>query len=690
MATVFSIYVVITIVVTLFHIVMEINNAHSTLTRDLDSLGQTFSTGISTAMWNVDPDQTMAIMQGMLRSETIEGIKIESPILGNLTAGTIPKRTQAGKSAHTFLGKKLQIQSTITIQYNELKEETYEVGRMHLYSSNSVLFKRVKPGIIIILINSVIKSAALWVIFLYFSRRLLSRPLEQLTEATTKVNFDDQYHRIEIKTRDNNELKQLEQAFNAMIQKLYQSRDALSQSLDFLSKSNARLREIVNSSQEVVSSQYAFFTFQETCHAILRQVPMTDESHVTFFYEDDTAQGTGFVFFAVDALLDEENLLKLKLDRIAEVDHRFGVKLGDLGLKEEDFRETSLKDNTLTLPLQQGNEISGGIVITGVNQKQWQEEDWYFTSTLVQFLSIYLQNLRFTQQLERRVNERTKQLQDALMKLETQHAELKQTQASLIESEKMAGLGTLVAGVAHEMNNPTNFIYLGAQSLKREIGEQQDFLSDLLKEEPEILMHLKHQNSPINEALQTVLEGSERIAHIVQDLRTFSRLDQAERKAVSVVQSIQSTVRIINTKYKKHIEFNQHYHYDPELECWPAKLNQAFMNMIINAAHAIEKKQETAAENFMGLIEVESTETQRKGKTWLTLRIQDNGIGMDQETRKKVFEPFFTTKDVGQGTGMGMSITYGIIEEHGGEIEIDSELGKGTTISIHLPVNSVK
>ncbi len=290
---------------------------------------------------------------------------------------------------------------------------------------------------------------------------------------------------------------------------------------------------------------------------------------------------------------------------------------------------------------------------------------------------------KFNQTLETQIVERTQKLQEALSQLEKQHQQLKQTQSQLVQAEKMAGLGTLVAGIAHEINNPINFIYIGGCNLEKKLQEFQTALLQLVEEgDSEIIEYFDQQFGGFQVSLQGVAEGSKRIKTIVEDLRTFSRLDEADKKTVDLMASLESTLRLIQTRYEKSTDFIYEFEDRPMLECYPAKLNQLFMNIIVNSCEAIEQKQRQMGDSTKGSITICGTIKNKE----LHISFQDTGIGMSRQVKEKMFEPFFTTKRVGEGTGMGMSIAYGIIEQHQGQIEVESEEGKGTTITIQLPL----
>lgn len=296
--------------------------------------------------------------------------------------------------------------------------------------------------------------------------------------------------------------------------------------------------------------------------------------------------------------------------------------------------------------------------------------------------SLHMQN-----QLNHKLATSKIELEQTHQKLEQQHQQLIATQSQLIQSEKMAGLGTLVAGVAHEINNPTNFLYLGVRCLEKDLDHQRAFFLDLLEEEKEISTIFRSQNEQIDSSLKDIRQGSERVKTIVEDLRAFSRLDEAEKKIVSLVESLQSTIRITQAGYKKRVHFITDFQSHRAIECWPAKLNQVFMNLIVNACQAIEKKQQTPQIVEPGTLTIRTLESANPEGYYL-IQFEDTGCGMIDEVQKKMFEPFFTTKAVGEGTGMGLSITYGIIEEHKGHIQVKSVVDQGTQITIYLPLSS--
>ncbi|WP_016949612.1 MASE1 domain-containing protein [Anabaena sp. PCC 7108] len=296
--------------------------------------------------------------------------------------------------------------------------------------------------------------------------------------------------------------------------------------------------------------------------------------------------------------------------------------------------------------------------------------------------------------LEEKVEERTLELQDTLQ-------ELKLNQSQVIQSEKMSSLGQLVAGVAHEINNPVNFIHGNIAHLKQ-------YSEDLLK-----LVSLYQENHSNNNPKIQKLEkeidleflladmpkiinsmeiGTRRIRDIVLSLRNFSRLDEAEFKQVDLHDGIESTLLILQHRLKAkseqpEIEIIRDYGNLPEVECYAGQLNQVFMNIIANAIDALEESninltfQEIKANPNQITIRTKVID-----KQWVEIRIYDNGIGMSEDVKNRIFDPFFTTKPIGKGTGIGMAISYQIItEKHHGKLECSSNIGRGTEFIIQIP-----
>lgn len=296
--------------------------------------------------------------------------------------------------------------------------------------------------------------------------------------------------------------------------------------------------------------------------------------------------------------------------------------------------------------------------------------------------------------LETKVNERTIELIDANDELSQALIDLKEAESQLVEAEKMASLGQLTAGIAHEINNPINFVTSNITPLNRDIDILIDFIQEMenislshlsveqkqkLIDEQKEELDYDYLKIEISQLLKGIQEGASRTSEIVRGLRVFSRLDEDDLKKADINDGLDSTLIVINNLLSNKIKLERVYSNVPLIDCYPGKLNQVFLNIISNAIFAINKK----FNNEEGGILTISTTNNEKS---VFVKIKDNGIGMDELTRKKIFEPFFTTKDVGEGTGLGMSIAYNTIRRHQGEIQINSTPGEGSEFILELPI----
>jgi hemerythrin-like metal-binding protein len=286
-------------------------------------------------------------------------------------------------------------------------------------------------------------------------------------------------------------------------------------------------------------------------------------------------------------------------------------------------------------------------------------------------------------QLEMRVQERTLELTAAL-------EQMKLTQGQLLQSEKMAAVGQLAAGVAHEINNPIGFVNSNLGSLKNYVAQLLNVISayEAMGTESRPIearqQHLAQARSDADldylkqdvvNLLNESVDGLERVKKIVQDLKDFSHVDQAEWQDADINAGMESTLNVIAHELKYRANVVKHFAPLPLLRCLPSQLNQVFMNLLLNAAQALE-----------GPGEITVSTGCTDDAVWVEIR--DNGKGIPTEIQKRIFEPFFTTKPVGKGTGLGLSIAFDIVQKkHGGRIEVDSTLGQGSTFRVILPRN---
>jgi signal transduction histidine kinase len=297
---------------------------------------------------------------------------------------------------------------------------------------------------------------------------------------------------------------------------------------------------------------------------------------------------------------------------------------------------------------------------------------------------------RVQEELEEKVVERTYQLSqanqdltDKTQELENTLARLKEAQTKLVESEKLVSLGQLTAGIAHEINNPINFVTSNIESLRLDFQDLQTIISAYQSASSEADLKQAHAEAKaldsdflfeeVQGLIRGISEGSARTQEIVAGLRTFSRMDEDMFKDVDIHEGIDSTLALLKNKLKRGIQVRKNYGEVPRVECLPGKLNQVFMNILTNAIQAMDDQ---------GEIDITTAEINQE----IQISFQDTGSGMDESVKKRIFEPFFTTKPVGEGTGLGLPISYGIIEKHHGRIEVHSHLGQGSTFIVCIPI----
>jgi signal transduction histidine kinase len=333
-------------------------------------------------------------------------------------------------------------------------------------------------------------------------------------------------------------------------------------------------------------------------------------------------------------------------------------------------------------PMIYGDESKGVILIADLDHSRiWTASDLQLVNTVAGQVSVAIEHAQMVDQLSRK----NRDLVQKNLNLDAKNLELRAMQSQLIHQEKMASLGRLVAGIAHELNNPINFVHGNLPYLRNYFDDLKkivDAFDSLPAEHKSSVDALKKKLkytflvTDLDNILADLDDGAERIRHIIRNLKSFSRLDEAELKEASIQEGIESSLKILSQYYgRDKIPARLEFADIPPILCYPGQLNQVWMNLFSNAAQAVESRSEPRV----------SVKTEMEnGK--ILISVSDNGTGIKPDVQSKIFEPFYTTKPVGQGTGLGLSICHSIIERHGGQIWCESAPGQGTTFRVRLPV----
>lgn len=311
------------------------------------------------------------------------------------------------------------------------------------------------------------------------------------------------------------------------------------------------------------------------------------------------------------------------------------------------------------------------------------ETDLEWGEPLVELITMVLENIR----LHRRSQMHIQRLADMNRRMKELNDRFEQAQNQLLQSEKMAAIGQLAAGVAHEINNPVGYVDSNLRTLQGYVADLERLLDgytegeaclpETYRERIEALkreLDVDYLRQDLADLVAESQEGVKRVKKIVRDLKDFSRVGQVEWEWADLEQALDSTLNIVWNELKYKADVVKAYAGLPTVRCVPSQLNQVFMNLLVNAAQAIEER---------GTITVR---TGVEGEDWVWAEFEDTGKGIPADNLDRIFEPFYTTKAVGKGTGLGLSLSYGLIGQHGGRMEVTSEEGKGTTFRVWLPV----
>ena len=310
--------------------------------------------------------------------------------------------------------------------------------------------------------------------------------------------------------------------------------------------------------------------------------------------------------------------------------------------------------------------------------------------------NLYQQIEKYSQTLEAEVTIKTEDLRQKTLDLEQTLKNLQYTQAQLIQSEKMSSLGQMVAGIAHEINNPVTFIVGNIRHAEYYVNDLQNLLNMYQQEYPQPSSAIQAKLAEIDleflwddfqKIINSMKVGSDRISRVVLSLRNFSRLDESEMKVVDLHSGIESTLLILQNRWKNHpyyppVKIIKNYSNLPKISCYPSQLNQVFMSLIINALDALQDDNNLIKKPEI-MISIQIIDNNK-----IRISIADNGIGIPDSIQAKIFDPFFTTKPVGKGSGLGLTVSYAIVKKHGGQLTCNSTVGQGTEFVMEIPIHA--
>lgn len=292
---------------------------------------------------------------------------------------------------------------------------------------------------------------------------------------------------------------------------------------------------------------------------------------------------------------------------------------------------------------------------------------------------------------EKLLDDKSRSLYNSVVKLQSTVDALEEAQEQLVQSEKMASIGQLAAGVAHEINNPIGFSLSNLTTLSEYVESFIKLDKLVVKNLPDLANHtlsnhyqtlrkaedIDFISEDLKELLEDTVKGLNRVSAIVANLKKVTHAGELEMELADVNDIIEESIKVVWSELKYNMEVEKQLASVPMVPCHTGEIHQVLMNLFLNASHACEDK---------GILTLKTSTKEEKGKKWVVINVSDNGKGMPREVRKKIFDPFFTTKPVGVGTGLGLSVSFGIIEKHEGTIQVASEEGKGTTFTISLPL----
>jgi len=710
----FTIYFVVTMTVTLIHMGVEYYHAKTNVMKELKILQKTFAPGLEDAIWTLDLERLDSILKGMLEHPVIIGVKaIDDEDLGVFGAAGTFMDADGEYIQADAQGNYQTIKSHQTIfaslfwhgfelsHVNDLNRHI-RLGRVIMYSSNSVVLGKVKLGYFFLILNAIIKTIALWILFLWVGRTHLGNPLSRFTAAIKEIDWRNMSDfRIQVSTGDENEIKLLEDAFNTMITKLHLTMNefkraekevqGLNEQLEQrvidrtakLTEVNLRLKNEESRAKKLLSMSQMI---KEPAIDVIRfsleisiQHSHSDMGFMVFFDPNEKIESI-YCWSQLDGHLDGENHTQVMYPNVSAKEFQ------DIVTNRTNFIDNNVQ-NIQYVSKENGNEISvvrqlivpfiqetSLVLLAGVANKNenYTYYDAYQLTLLMQGLVTILQK----KEADEQILEINKDLEQKTKALEASLKLVQETQKQLVESEKMASLGELVAGVAHEINTPIGLAVTESSFLEYKTSELAKKYEAKTMKRSDLEKYMK----TVTEASVGILRNLNRAANLIQNFKQVA-VDQSneQKRQINVNQYLHEILVSLRPKYKRTShKISVNCPDNIEITTFPGAFYQVISNLIMNSMiHGFEN-----IDNGEMIFNI-SVQTPN-----VIIDYSDNGKGIAADHLSRIFDPFFTTKRGQGGTGLGLHIVYNLVVQNlGGTITCSSEQGKGCQFMMTLPIS---
>jgi signal transduction histidine kinase len=711
----FAIYFAVTLTVTLVHMGVEYYYAKKEVMNELRILQKTFEPGLEDAVWTLDLERLNSILRGMLEHPVIIGVKtIDEEDLGIFGAagmfmGADGEYIQTdSKGNYETIDSQKTIFASLFFHGFDLshvndRNRRIRLGKVIIYSSNAVVLGKVKLGYIFLIVNAMIKTVALWVLFLWVGRIHLGRPLSQFIAAIKQIDWKNMAeYRIQVYSSGQNEIRLLEDAFNIMITKLHMTMNefkraeeevhALNEKLEQrviertakLTEANSRLKIEESRAKKLLSmNQMIKEPIDELIQYALESSVLHSHSELGFVVFFNTKEEIELihVWSQIDGHIDCENHSQLMFPNthLSEWRDVLTNRTNQINNDVQNVLYTSIKNSNvipvvrqLIVPLIQEESL---ILIAGVANKteDYTYYDAYQLTLLMQGLVTIMQKKR----ADERILEINKDLEFKTKELKASLKVIQKTQNQLVESEKMASLGELVAGVAHEINTPIGLAVTESSFMEYKTSElDKKYRTGKMKRSD-----LEKYMKTVTEASVGILKNLNRAANLIQNFKQVA-VDQSneQKRQINVNQYLNEILVSLRPKYKRTShKIIVNCPDDIDIVTYPGAFYQVISNLIMNSLiHGFEN-----IDNGEMIFNISLQETK------VFIDYSDNGKGIDSGVISRIFDPFFTTKRGQGGTGLGLHIVYNLVVQNlKGSITCSSEPGRGCRFLITMPMTT--